>query len=299
MKSCVLLWALLHTLGCSGSPLYASEVSSLADRALGAALAQVNSDHVRFLYRVTRGSVKKIIPLSPDTTDLLLAFGVKETECVKASGRDPLTCAFRAGFFVPSSSCTSRVRMSPTSAQVVSLRCGDDSSSSSSSESSEEPGLSLQGRTEARHRGDTFTNYLHSSGGGGGSAASSTAPAGSALPGLRDPGRLTDFRFSVRWRSSRKLCWPAPPFGEVGGGGDSGGGSGVALPRRTSVGGGVFFSELFPHVELLTRETGGGGGGAWGWGFTTATRGGPPLWPSLPGGGGGGKSSEAGGGGGK
>lgn len=132
---------------------------------------------------------------------------------------------------------------------------------------------------------------------------SSIVPTGSNLPErlaeLTEPWRPTDFRFSVRLRSSRKLGWPELPFGEVGGGGESGGGSGVALLRRPSVGGGVFFSELFPQVELLTRETGGGGGGAWGWGLTTATLGGPPLWVSLPGGGGGGKRSEAGGGGGK
>lgn len=132
---------------------------------------------------------------------------------------------------------------------------------------------------------------------------SSIVPAGSDLPvmpaELRDPWRPTDLRFSVRLRSARKLGWPELPFGDVGGGGESGGGSGVLLLRRTSVGGAVFLSELFPQVELLTRERGGGGGGAWGWGFTTATRGGPPLWASLPGAGGGGKRSEAGGGGGK
>ena len=97
---------------------------------------------------------------------------------------------------------------------------------------------------------------------------SSMVPAGSNLPErpaeLREPCRPTDFRFSVRWRSSKKLGWPELPFGEVGGGGERGGGSGVLVLRRTSVGGGVFFRELFPHVELLKRETGGGGGGAWG-----------------------------------
>lgn len=95
---------------------------------------------------------------------------------------------------------------------------------------------------------------------------SSMVPAGSNLPvrpaELREPWRPTDFRFSVRLRSSRKLGWPEPPFGEVARGGEREGGSGVVLLRRTSVGGGVFFSELFPQDALLTRETGGGGGGA-------------------------------------
>lgn len=107
---------------------------------------------------------------------------------------------------------------------------------------------------------------------------SSIVPAGSGVEEFREPWRPTDFLRSVRLRSSRKLGWPEPPFGEVAGGGESGGGSGVALLRRPRVGGGVFFNELFPQGELLTRGTGGGGGGgAWGCGFTTATLGAPPL----------------------
>lgn len=53
--------------------------------------------------------VCQIIPLSLDTTDLLLAFGIKETECVKASGHDPQTCAFRTGFFVVRHSMSSKI----------------------------------------------------------------------------------------------------------------------------------------------------------------------------------------------
>nr|XP_040035628.1 secreted phosphoprotein 24 isoform X1 [Gasterosteus aculeatus aculeatus] len=138
MKSHVLLLALLQSLGCSGIPLYNPELESLAERGLAAALAEVNSVHAAsHLYRVTKGSVTRVIPMGLNTADLLMAFGIKETECVKASGNNPQTCAFRPGFFVQSLSCSSRVRMSATSAQVVSLRCGSGSSSSSS-ESSEE-----------------------------------------------------------------------------------------------------------------------------------------------------------------
>lgn len=35
-----------------------------------------------------------------NTVDLLMTFGIKETECPKASTSDPQTCAFRPGFFV-------------------------------------------------------------------------------------------------------------------------------------------------------------------------------------------------------
>nr|XP_020447915.1 secreted phosphoprotein 24 [Monopterus albus] len=140
MKVHVLLLALLQCLGCSGIPLYNLELESMADRGFGASLAEVNSLYaVNHLYRVTQGSISRVIPVGLNTTDLLMIFRIKETECAKASRSDPQTCSFRPGFFVPSFSCSSRVRMSTTSAQVVSLRCSHgSSSSSSSSESSEE-----------------------------------------------------------------------------------------------------------------------------------------------------------------
>uniref|UniRef100_A0A669BMR9 Secreted phosphoprotein 24 n=1 Tax=Oreochromis niloticus TaxID=8128 RepID=A0A669BMR9_ORENI len=139
MKSYVLLPALLLSLGCTGIPLYNSELQSAADSALGAALAEVNSVYAAsHLYRVTTGSVTKVIPTGLDTVDLLMVFRIKETQCAKTSQDDPQACAFRPGYFVPSFTCSTRVRMMATSPQVVSLRCGHDGSSSSSSESSEE-----------------------------------------------------------------------------------------------------------------------------------------------------------------
>ncbi|KAM3857149.1 secreted phosphoprotein 24 [Diretmus argenteus] len=187
MKSYVLLLALLQTLGCSGVPVYNSELASMADRSLGVALAEVNTIYAtRHLYRVTHGSVTRVIPVGLNTNDLLMKFGIKETQCAKTSGEDAQKCAFRSGFFVPSSSCTSRVRVSAGSTQVVSLRCGHDSSSSS--ESSEE--VFSRGRqefniptfvhrdpaptappprvhsiykqaVELQPRGDTFNNFLN------------------------------------------------------------------------------------------------------------------------------------------
>ncbi|XP_035533708.1 secreted phosphoprotein 24 [Morone saxatilis] len=192
MKSYVLLLALLQSLGCSGIPLYNSELESLADRGLGTSLAEVNSVYaVSHLYRVTRGSVTRVIPMGLNTVDLLMTFGIKETQCAKSSGSDPLTCAFRPGFFVRSFACFSRVRMSATSTQLVSLRCGNDGSSSSESSSESSEKMFSRGRhqfhipsangvpappatsppvqndrslhrqtVEVRPRGDTFTNYL-------------------------------------------------------------------------------------------------------------------------------------------
>ncbi|XP_056157119.1 secreted phosphoprotein 24 [Lampris incognitus] len=137
MKWCVLLLALLQSLGCSGFPLPNSELASMSNRGLVVALAEVNSIYaVSRLYQVTRGSVTRVIPLGQDTYDLLMTFGIKETVCLKSSGEDPQKCAIRPGFFVSSPACSSRVRVSAQSALVVSLKCGHDSSSSE--ESSEE-----------------------------------------------------------------------------------------------------------------------------------------------------------------
>ncbi|XP_041835102.1 secreted phosphoprotein 24 [Melanotaenia boesemani] len=186
MKSLVLLLALLQSLRCAGLPLQKSELESMANRALGAALAEVNSIiAVSHLFRVTQGSITRVIPLGPNTADLLIRFGIKETECAKTARDDPQTCAFRPGFFVPSYSCSTRVRVSGASNQVISLRCGPDSSSSS--ESSEEvfsrsrqklnvplvsrdpaapvmpvqPGHSRHIQTGVvQPREDTFSNYL-------------------------------------------------------------------------------------------------------------------------------------------
>ncbi|XP_026219289.1 secreted phosphoprotein 24 [Anabas testudineus] len=135
MKSYVLLLALLQSLGCSGIPQYYSEAQSMAARALGAAVAESNSVYAfSHLYRPTQGYVKRVIPTGLNTFDLLIVFDVKQTECTKASGSDPQTCAFSPGFFVPSLSCSSRVRVTTSSAQALSLKCKGDSSSSESSE---------------------------------------------------------------------------------------------------------------------------------------------------------------------
>lgn len=59
----------------------------------------------------TQQPVWQAIPLGQNTNDLMLAFGIKETECLKASGSDPQTCAFRSGFFVVRDSISSGIRI--------------------------------------------------------------------------------------------------------------------------------------------------------------------------------------------
>lgn len=42
----------------------------------------------------------QVIPVGLNTVDLIMIFGIKETECTKEYRKDPQTCAFRPGFFV-------------------------------------------------------------------------------------------------------------------------------------------------------------------------------------------------------
>ncbi|KAG7232732.1 hypothetical protein INR49_008172 [Caranx melampygus] len=166
MKSYVLLFALLPFLGCSGAPAPNSELEAMASRGLQATMTEVNAMHaISYLYRPTRAFVKRVIPLGANTMDLMMKFDIKETDCTKASGSDPMTCAFRSGFFVPTLSCSSRVRVTATSTQVVSFNCGRDSSSSS--ESSEE--------CDDQHVTDQRNRYLFNSPGSSSSSSSSTS----------------------------------------------------------------------------------------------------------------------------
>ncbi|KAL1282290.1 hypothetical protein QQF64_001093 [Cirrhinus molitorella] len=72
-------------LGGLGFPLFT--LSSKADDALQIALNQINAQTARnHLYRVSKASVKKIVPLGMNTFDLHLRFGIRETECKKNSG---------------------------------------------------------------------------------------------------------------------------------------------------------------------------------------------------------------------
>ncbi|KAL1022342.1 hypothetical protein UPYG_G00025390 [Umbra pygmaea] len=163
MKCCIvlLLLASLQSLCCSGLSLYQSDLGSMSDKALSMAMTQVNKLYAGpRLYRSTRGSVKRVVPTGLNNYDLLMNFGIKETECLKSSGEDPQRCDFRLGFYVPAATCTTRVRVTGESPEVVSLRCGQDTSSSSSESSSEEnfartrPQLNVQ---PFRNRGPTQT----------------------------------------------------------------------------------------------------------------------------------------------
>ncbi|XP_071603198.1 secreted phosphoprotein 24 isoform X1 [Heliangelus exortis] len=67
---------------------------------------------------------------------LELQFSIRETVCTKASGRDPFTCDFKIGPFVPTSFCRSVVEVSGELISNIVLQCrgGRYSSESISSE---------------------------------------------------------------------------------------------------------------------------------------------------------------------
>ncbi|XP_059410125.1 secreted phosphoprotein 24 [Carassius carassius] len=140
MRCCVFLFLLLQVLGGLGFPLF--ELSSKADDALQMALTQINARTARnYLYRVSKASVKRIVPLGANTFDLHLRFGIRETECQKSSEVDPQGCMYRKGFFVSEAGCYIRARVGQDVTRIISLRC--TKADSSSSESSEEGGLGL------------------------------------------------------------------------------------------------------------------------------------------------------------
>uniref|UniRef100_A0A4W5MNH4 Secreted phosphoprotein 24 n=1 Tax=Hucho hucho TaxID=62062 RepID=A0A4W5MNH4_9TELE len=109
----------------AGLPLYQSELASMADKALIVTMTQVNNLYAGLrLYRVTHGSILMsllfhVVPLGLNTYDLMMNFGIKESDCLKSSGEDPQRCSFRG--------------LLCELTQVVSLNCGQDSSSSESS----------------------------------------------------------------------------------------------------------------------------------------------------------------------
>ncbi|TSK17951.1 Secreted phosphoprotein 24 [Bagarius yarrelli] len=135
MRCCVLLVLFLQCLGGLGLPLF--ELSSKADDALRLAMDEINTRYARhYLYRVSKASVTRVVPLGTNTYDMTVKFGIRETECRKGSGLDPQGCAYRRGFFVTEKGCHIQTRLSERFTSVVTLKCNP--AQSSSSESSEE-----------------------------------------------------------------------------------------------------------------------------------------------------------------
>ncbi|NWR94361.1 SPP24 protein, partial [Furnarius figulus] len=121
---------------CSGFPAYDYELP-VVEEALNASIARINSQSWgRNLYGVVRSHVMRVDMWSSDAYRLELHFSIRETVCSKASGRDPFTCAFKTGPYVPAASCRSVVDVSGELVANVIVRChrGTFSSESMSSE---------------------------------------------------------------------------------------------------------------------------------------------------------------------
>ncbi|NXB08243.1 SPP24 protein, partial [Cnemophilus loriae] len=126
----------LSVFSCSGFPGYDYDLP-VTEEALNASIARINSQSwSRNLYGVVRSRVVGVDMWDSDAYRLDLQFSVRETVCTKASGRDPFTCDFKTGPFVPTASCRSVVEVSGELISSITVRChhGTFSSESMSSE---------------------------------------------------------------------------------------------------------------------------------------------------------------------
>uniref|UniRef100_A0A8C3NCH7 Secreted phosphoprotein 24 n=1 Tax=Geospiza parvula TaxID=87175 RepID=A0A8C3NCH7_GEOPR len=127
----------LSVFSCSGFPVYDYDLP-VTEEALNASIARINSQSwSRNLYGVVRSRVVGVDTWDSDTYGLDLRFSIRETVCTKASGRDPSTCGFKSGPFVPTASCRSVVEVSGGLIANITVRC-HRSTFSSESMSSEE-----------------------------------------------------------------------------------------------------------------------------------------------------------------
>ncbi|NXF09459.1 SPP24 protein, partial [Smithornis capensis] len=126
----------LSVFSCSAFPAYDYELPVM-EEALNYSIARINSQSWgRNLYGVVRSHVTGVSLWDRDSYKLELQFSIRETVCLKGSGRDPFTCDFKTGPFVPTASCSSVVEVYGERVSNVVVRChrGAFSSESMSSE---------------------------------------------------------------------------------------------------------------------------------------------------------------------
>ncbi|NXG68048.1 SPP24 protein, partial [Baryphthengus martii] len=134
----VLIFVLtLSVFSCSGFPVYDYELP-VTEEALNVSIARINSrSRGTNLYGVIRSHVTSVDMWSSDAYRLELQFSIRETVCTKASGRDPFTCNFKIGPFVPTAFCRSVVEVSGELISNVTVQCHHGTSSSESMSSEE------------------------------------------------------------------------------------------------------------------------------------------------------------------
>ncbi|NWT78325.1 SPP24 protein, partial [Lanius ludovicianus] len=144
----------LSIFSCSGFPAYDYDFP-VTEEALNASIARINSQSwSRNLYGVVRSRVMGVDMWDSDAYRLDLQFGIRETVCTKASGRDPFTCDFKTGPFVPTASCRSVVEVSGELISSITVRChrATFSSESMSSEEMMHVPITTPNRRGSAHR---------------------------------------------------------------------------------------------------------------------------------------------------
>ncbi|XP_025961760.1 secreted phosphoprotein 24 isoform X3 [Dromaius novaehollandiae] len=127
----------LSIFSCSGFPVYDYELP-VTEEALNASIARINSQsRGPNLYGVVRSHVRSVDMWNSNDYKLVLQFSIRETVCTKISGRDPFTCDFKIGPFVPTAFCRSVVVVSEEQIVNMVVQCHQDMSSSESISSEE------------------------------------------------------------------------------------------------------------------------------------------------------------------
>ncbi|XP_014811085.1 PREDICTED: secreted phosphoprotein 24 isoform X1 [Calidris pugnax] len=143
----------------SGFEVYDYE-APVTEEALNASITRINSQSWgRNLYGVVRSHVTRVDMWDSDAYRLELHFSIRETVCTKASGRDPSTCDFKIGPFVPTAFCRSVVEVSGELISDVIVQChrGTSSSESMSSEEIMRMPIMNPNRRGSSRREDVFS----------------------------------------------------------------------------------------------------------------------------------------------
>uniref|UniRef100_A0A8B9PI80 Secreted phosphoprotein 24 n=1 Tax=Apteryx owenii TaxID=8824 RepID=A0A8B9PI80_APTOW len=158
----------LSIFSCSGFPVYDYELP-VTEEALNASIARINSQsRGPNLYGVVRSHVRSVDMWNSNDYKLVLQFSIRETVCTKISGRDPFTCDFKLGSFVPTAFCRSVVVVSEEQIVNMVVQCHQDMSSSESISSEEHPcmspcsflkGLFAPETFPSRRRGNSYGDW--------------------------------------------------------------------------------------------------------------------------------------------
>ncbi|NXY90612.1 SPP24 protein, partial [Alcedo cyanopectus] len=155
----------LTVFSCSGFPVYDYELP-ITEEALNASIAKINSrSRGTNLYGGVRSHVTRVDMWNSDAYRLELKFSIRETLCTKSSGRDPFTCGFKTGPFVPTAYCRSVVEVSGEVISNVIVWCNHGTSSSESMSSEEMMHMPV---LNPSRRGSGHTEAFPSRGRGGG-----------------------------------------------------------------------------------------------------------------------------------